>query len=199
MSHDTEIDVAINAIFSMGLIGAGTNNARLAQLFRQLASYHRDPNALFITRIAQGLTHLGKGTQTLNPFTTEGKILSKTTLASLLTVAIAFSDPNFILEHHYFLFFLNSAARPRVLVTVDEDLNELPVTVRVGKAVDVVGQAGKPKTITGWVTQTTPVLLGYGEKAELEENSEYIALSSFLDGIVILKKNPDYVEPDKST
>lgn len=199
MSHDQELDVAINAIFAMGLIGAGTNNARLAQLFRQLASYHRDPNALFTTRIAQGLTHLGKGTQTLNPFTTEGRILSKTTLASLLTVAIAFADPTFILDHHYFLFFLNSASKPRVLVTVDEELNELPVTVRVGKAVDVVGQAGKPKTITGWVTQTTPVLLGYGEKAELEENSEYVALSSFLDGIVILKKNPDYVEAEKSS
>ena len=29
-SHDTDIDVAINAIFAMGLVGAGTNNARLA-------------------------------------------------------------------------------------------------------------------------------------------------------------------------
>ena len=197
MSHDQDIDVAINAIFAMGLIGTGTNNARLAQLFRQLAAYHRDGNALFATRIAQGLTHLGKGTLTLNPFTTEGRILSKVTLASLLTVTVAFVDPSFILEHHYLLYFLCSAARPRVLVTVDEELNELPVTVRVGKAVDVVGQAGNPKTITGWVTQTTPVLLGYGEKAELEENSEYVALSSFLDGIVILKKNPDYIEDEK--
>lgn len=197
MSHDTDLDVAINAIYSMGLIGSGTNNARLAQLFRQLASYHREPNALFATRIAQGLTHLGKGTLTLNPFTTEGRILSKVTLASLLTVAVGFLEPNFILEHHYLLFFLNSAARPRMLITVDEDLNEIQVTVRVGKAVDIVGQAGNPKTITGWVTQTTPVLLGHGEKAELEENSEYIALSSFLDGIVILRKNPDYIEPEK--
>lgn len=197
MSHDQDTDVAINAIFSMGLIGTGTNNARLGQLFRQLASYHSDANALFTTRISQGLTHLGKGTLTLNPFNTENRVLSKVTLASLLTVAVGFLEPKFIMEHHYLLFFLNAAARPRVLITVDEDLNELPVTVRVGKAVDVVGQAGNPKTITGWVTQTTPVLLGYGEKAELEENSEYIAMSSFLDGIVILKKNPDYVEDEK--
>lgn len=197
MSHDTDINVAINAIFAMGLIGAGTNNARLAQLFRQLASYHSDANALFTTRISQGLVHLGKGTLTLNPFNTEGKILSKVTLASLLTISIAFLDPKFAIDNHAFLFFLNSAAKPRMLITVDEELNEIPVTVRVGKAVDIVGQAGKPKTITGWVTQTTPVLLGYGEKAELEENSEYIALSSFLEGIVILKKNPDYIETEK--
>lgn len=35
------------------------------------------------------------------------------------------------------------------------------------QAVDVVGQAGKPKTITGFQTHTTPVLLAYGERAEL--------------------------------
>ena len=31
----------------------------------------------------------------------------------------------------------------------------------------MVGQAGKPKTITGFQTHTTPVLLAYGERAEL--------------------------------
>ncbi len=35
------------------------------------------------------------------------------------------------------------------------------------QAVDVVGQAGKPKAITGFQTHTTPVLLAYGERAEL--------------------------------
>jgi len=30
-----------------------------------------------------------------------------------------------------------------------------------------VGQAGKPKAITGFQTHTTPVLLAYGERAEL--------------------------------
>jgi len=36
-----------------------------------------------------------------------------------------------------------------MLVTFNEELEPLPVSVRVGQAVDVVGQAGKPKTITG--------------------------------------------------
>lgn len=39
---------------------------------------------------------------------------------------------------------------PRFLITLDEELNPLPVSVRVGKAVDVVGQAGKPRTISGF-------------------------------------------------
>lgn len=197
-SHDADIDVAINSIFAMGVVGAGTNNARLSQLFRQLASYYaRHQNALFVSRISQGLLHLGKGTLSLNPFNTDRQILSKVHLASLLTTCVLFLDPSdFVLnDSHYLLYYLNAGIHPRMLVTVDEDLNPIKVNVRVGQAVDTVGQAGKPKTITGWVTQETPVLLGHGERAELE-NDEYISLASALEGIVILKKNPDFMDVD---
>jgi len=78
---------------------------------------------------------------------------------------------------------------PRMLMTFDEDLKPLPVSVRVGQAVDVVGQAGKPKTITGFQTHTTPVLLAAGERAELASD-EYTPLSNLLEGFVILKKKP---------
>jgi 26S proteasome regulatory subunit N1 len=54
-----------------------------------------------------------------------------------------------------------------MLMTFDEDLNPIEVSVRVGQAVDTVGQAGKPKTITGFQTHTTPVLISFGERAEL--------------------------------
>lgn len=50
---------------------------------------------------------------------------------------------------------------------VDEELNPLPVNVRVGQAVETVGQAGKPKTITGFQTHTTPILLGVRDRAEV--------------------------------
>lgn len=56
---------------------------------------------------------------------------------------------------------------PRFLITFDESVENLPVTVRVGQAVDVVGQAGRPKTITGFQTHSTPVLLAHSERAEL--------------------------------
>ncbi|KAL4750307.1 hypothetical protein BDW72DRAFT_204058 [Aspergillus terricola var. indicus] len=195
-SHDNDNDVAINAIFAMGLCGAGTKNSRLAQLLRQLASYyHRDQNSLFMVRIAQGLLHMGKGTMTLNPFHTDRQVLSRVSAAGLLTVLVSLIDAKqFILaEHHYLLYFLITAMYPRFLVTLDEDLQPLPVNVRVGQAVDVVGQAGRPKTITGWQTQSTPVLLSYGERAELEDE-KYIPLSSTLEGLVILRKNPNWEE-----
>ena len=189
-SHDNDNDVAINAIFAMGLLGAGTNNARLAQLLRQLASYyHRDANALFMVRIAQGLLHMGKGTMSVNPFHTDRQVLSRVAAAGLLTVLVALIDSKqFILgESHYMLYFLVTAIHPRFLVTLDEDLKPLTVNVRVGQAVDVVGQAGRPKTITGWQTQSTPVLLAYGDRAELEDE-QYIPLSNTLEGLVILRK-----------
>lgn len=68
---------------------------------------------------------------------------------------------------HYLLYSLCTAMFPRMLMTFDEDLKPLAVPVRVGQAVDVVGQAGKPKTITGFQTHTTPVLLGHLDRAEL--------------------------------
>lgn len=189
-SHDNDNEVAINAIFAMGLLGAGTNNARLAQLLRQLASYyHRDQESLFMVRIAQGLLHMGKGTLSVSPFHTDRQVLSNVATAGLLAVLVAMIDAKQFItsKSHYLLYWIVTAMHPRMLVTLDEDLKPLTVNVRVGQAVDVVGQAGRPKTITGWQTQSTPVLLGYGERAELEDD-QYISLSSTLEGLVILRK-----------
>lgn len=60
------------------------------------------------------------------------------------------------------------------------------------QAVDVIGKAGTPKTIAGSHTHTTPVLLSFGERAELATD-EYIPLSPVMEGFVILKKNEDSV------
>lgn len=142
-----------------------------------------------MVRIAQGLLHMGKGTLSINPFHTDRQILSRVSAAGLLAVLVAMIDATkFVtLDSHYLLYFIVTAMHPRFLVTLDEDLKPLKVNVRVGQAVDVVGQAGRPKTITGWQTQSTPVVLGYGERAELEDE-EYISLNSTLEGLVILKK-----------
>jgi len=194
-SHDADHEVSYNSIFAMGIVGAGTNNARLAAMLRQLAVYHgKDTNNLFMVRLAQGLTHLGKGTMTLNPYHSDRMLLCRVSLAGLLTVLVSFFDvkQTIVGKYHYLLYFIALAIQPRMLVTFDEALRPLPVPVRVGQAVDVVGQAGKPKTITGFQTHTTPVLLAYGERAELA-TEEYITLTPVLEGFVILQKNPNYV------
>jgi len=85
LSHDADPVVAQSAIFALGMIGAGTNNSRIAGLLRQLATYYqRDANHLFVVRLAQGLLHLGKGTMTLQPFHSDRFLLDHTALAGLL-------------------------------------------------------------------------------------------------------------------
>ena len=80
---------------------------------------------------------------------------------------------------------------PRFLFTVDINLNLIPVSVRVGQAVETVGQAGNPNTITGFQTHTTPVLRGVDDRAELA-SEELCSKSHILEGVVI-------VEPEQST
>jgi 26S proteasome regulatory subunit N1 len=108
------------------------------------------------------------------------------------------------------LYFLVPAMYPRFLITLDEDLEPKPVTVRVGtvslrkhvsffiliptfQAVDVVGQAGKPRTISGFQTYQTPVRLATTERGELA-TEEYIPFASVLEGFVLLQKNPGWEE-----
>ena len=60
-----------------GIVGGGTNNARLAGLLRGLGSYYyKEPTMLFLVRIAQGLVHMGKGLFTLNPYHTDNQLAS---------------------------------------------------------------------------------------------------------------------------
>ena len=71
----------------------GTNNARLAQMLRQLAVYHsKDANNLFCVRLAQGLCHLGKGTLTVCPYHSDRQILSPVACAGILSVLIGCLD-----------------------------------------------------------------------------------------------------------
>ena len=60
-----------------GLIGAGTNNARLAGMLRGLSSYYyKEPTLLFLVRAAQGLVHMGKGLLSLAPKHSNANLIS---------------------------------------------------------------------------------------------------------------------------
>jgi 26S proteasome regulatory subunit N1 len=74
-------------------------------MLRQLAVYHgKDMNNLFMVRLAQGLTHLGKGTMTLNPYHSDRMLLCRVSLAGLLTVLVSFFD---VKQSKYFEIFIN--------------------------------------------------------------------------------------------
>lgn len=71
-----------------------------------------------------------------------------------------------------------------------------PVTtsVRVGTAVETVGAAGRPKSITGFQTHTTPVLMGVKDRCELGDDA-YVPLTTVLEGVVVVKPNPEAGKP----
>ncbi|KAG4302809.1 hypothetical protein PCK1_000969 [Pneumocystis canis] len=75
------------------------------------------------------------------------------------------------------------AVHPRMLLTIDESGNFQKTVVRQGTAVDIVGQIGRPKTITGFQTLETPTLLQHSDRAELATD-EYISLTPTLEWIL---------------
>jgi len=168
-------------VLSLGVLGAGTNNSRIAGVLRNLSGYYaKEPNHLFLTRIAQGLLHMGKGLMTLDPFSSDRFVMSKVAAAGLVALMHSALDSknserqfhfHFLLlsrvsnrqklsfffadqrsfcsaimgssKRHYLLFSLVVSVRPRMLICVDEELIPIPVKVRVGNGVDIVGMAGK--------------------------------------------------------
>ncbi|KAF4662155.1 26S proteasome non-ATPase regulatory subunit 2 [Perkinsus olseni] len=202
LSHDADNEVAECAILSMGIVGAGTNNSRLAGLLRQLAAYYANsPNALYATRIAQGMLYCGKGLVSLSPLHSDRYLINPTSLASMLVVlfagALNIDKTLFGSQYHFMLYYLVPCIYPRMVVTLldKEDGSEpepISVPVRVGQAVDTTGIAGKQaKAITGFQTHTTPVLLSCTDRAELA-TEEYIPVTKVIEGFVIIKKNKDF-------
>jgi 26S proteasome regulatory subunit N1 len=198
LSHDPDAEMSQNAILALGVASAGTNNSRVAGLLRQLSEfYSKEAGHVFCVRIAQGFLHMGKGLMTINPFHADKMLMSGPALGGVLVLLYSCMDlKNTILDKsHFLLYYLTCAMNPRMLITVNEDIGWRPVTVRVGQAVETVGQAGKPKRITGFQTHTTPVLLGATDRAELG-TEEVISVCGVLEGVVIVKDNPDYEQPE---
>lgn len=198
-SHDSDKSVAVNAVLAMGVVAGGTNHAKVAQLLRQLTAFHaRDPDCLLAVRLAQSWVHMGKGTLSLSPIRMQRHLVSPAGLAGLLcglmglTVSPSSESADayngFVLnDHPYLFYYLLAASSPRFLVCLDENtLEAVSVPVRVGQAVDTVGQAGRPRTITGFQTHSTPVVIAYGEQAELATD-QHVSKSPILEGFVLVR------------
>merc|ERR1711937_269899 len=104
LSYDSDKGVAKSSIPALGLIGAGTNNSRVAGSLRDLATYYATAaDVLFVVRVSQGLIHLGKGMLGLSPMHSNKFLFSNG-------------------QYHYFLYYLVLAMYPRMLVTLNEKL-----------------------------------------------------------------------------
>eukprot|EP00917_Polyrhabdina_sp_WS-2016_P032756 GHVP01069800.1.p1 GENE.GHVP01069800.1~~GHVP01069800.1.p1 ORF type:complete len:852 (-),score=154.83 GHVP01069800.1:349-2904(-) len=189
-SHDGDKIASLCAIFAMGIVGAGTRNAKMLQDLRSLATYYqKDCNTLAIIRVSQGLINLGKGVFSLNPCHLDGNLVSPVRFAGLFTTLVMLVSPKKMMEDSsFFLLFLSLAINPRFLVTIDNNTGEqISIPVRVGQAVDCIGQVGKPRRIAAPQTNNTPILLNMTEKAEMG-NGEYKSLCNVLEGFIIVEK-----------
>jgi len=113
---------------------------------------------------------MGKGTIGINPFYNDRQILSPSAISGLLSLLVAFTEsksckPLFIDvttkatdalcltvvldKTHWMMYWLVTAMYPQFLITVDEELQEKAITVRVGQAVNTVGLAGQRMGISG--------------------------------------------------
>jgi 26S proteasome regulatory subunit N1 len=167
LCYDSNKEVAINALFSLGLVAAGTNNSRIATTLRQLAAYYcEDTNIMMIIRIAQGLLHMGKGLLSVNPIHSNNFLLSPVGLAGVAVTIFSFTEPNLIQgKYPYLIYSLCLSINPRMVMIVDEALQPLTnVQLTVGTAVDTAGQSGNPRTLTGFQVHNAPVLLSIGER-----------------------------------
>jgi 26S proteasome regulatory subunit N1 len=191
IGHDGDLAVANNAALALGLLGAGTSSSRVIKALHNLRDFHKNDQATFmLTQIADGMVHLGQGLMTLAPTYGDSRLVHPVGLASLLTVAYSCirAEDLIVKKDPLLLFFVAPAISPRFLVTLDQNGDMIPVQVRVGTAIDVVGQAGRPRGITAFQTLDTPVILAAGQRAEFVDETEFEALSPILEGFVIVRK-----------
>ena len=188
--YDTDKSVAINAIFAMGLVSSGSNHSRVGGLLRSLAAFYSDEtNPLFVTRIAQGLLYLGKGLITLDPVHSHKLLINNVGIAGVLIAIFSFTESEeLILKKHQFLIYsLALAMKPKLVMTVDENLKPVDAQLMIGQAVDIVGQTGNPRTISGFQIHTSPAQLNAGERCELS-GDDYVTYSDVLENVVIVKE-----------
>ncbi|KAJ7796358.1 26S proteasome regulatory subunit RPN1 [Mycena olivaceomarginata] len=121
-----------------------------------------------MVRIAQGLVHMGKGMIALDPFANRS-IISLPVVAGLSAMLIALTDAkHFVLDkYRWMMYFFVTAMYPRFLITVDEQLNSMPVTMCIGQALDVVapGATERMELVTKEFIPFGHVLEGFVKRA----------------------------------
>lgn len=140
------------------------------------------------------MVNAGKGVVTACPFYSDGFLYSKVSMAGLFIMANAMLDTEKILieKFHFTIYYLVCSIYPRMAFTLNENLDNFPIDVRVGQAIDTVTLVGNPRSITGFQTHKSPVILQYGERAELAEEEWMLASNTVLENFVIVKKNPEF-------
>ena len=154
-----------------------------------LGNFEDDANPLFMIRISQGLLYMGKGLLTLDPLYSHKLLINKKSIAGILITLFSFTETEALIcdKHQFLLYSLALAMKPKFVMTVDENLKPKDVQLMVGQAVDIVGQTGNPRTISGFQIHTSPAIINSGERCEIN-GEDFVPYSDVMEGVVIVKE-----------
>ncbi|MES1901891.1 MAG: 26S proteasome non-ATPase regulatory subunit 2 [Paramarteilia canceri] len=192
-THDSVNAVSISAMIALGLVSAGTNNAKYSQTiksFKATSAAQKDSVISSILNLSLGLCYMGKGALSITPLRHDGRVINLTALSSLICFSVLslHSDEYFHGKQNYMWHILAPAISSKFFTTVDENLEPLSAPVRIGQPLDTIGQAGKPRRVTGFRTHKTPVAVAGDERVDLA-TEDFLPMSMFMEGTVIMKKN----------
>lgn len=142
LAHNEDKEIALRSLLGLGLIAAGSNNSRVAGLLKNLGIYYEEESDFcFIIRIALGFLYMGKGTITLNQYFSNGFLFNKTGFAGIFILLHCMMNMEeiFIKDKHYMVFYASLGFYPKFLFTLDENLENIPISIRVGQGIDTVG------------------------------------------------------------
>lgn len=178
-----ETNCVMSTILSLGLIGAGTLNSRIAKVLdQQYSYYYKDSKILATLKIAQGLVSLGKGLLSISPLYFDRTTLISKNLIGLFSTVFMFLDSSVspLVSSHTYMFFLLCQACSQKYVTCPEK-----ISIRVGLPVNTVGVVGEPKRLSSVQTHMSPVVLNERVRAETDEP----VCTSYIEDVLVLKKN----------
>eukprot|EP00768_Dysnectes_brevis_P002752 gnl/Dysnectes_brevis/2025_a2335_1736.p1 GENE.gnl/Dysnectes_brevis/2025_a2335_1736~~gnl/Dysnectes_brevis/2025_a2335_1736.p1 ORF type:complete len:1034 (-),score=319.11 gnl/Dysnectes_brevis/2025_a2335_1736:152-3253(-) len=189
-AHSQDESQSFNAIMGLGLVGAGTNNSRVASRLRSLLSYHSTSEIhIFAIKVALGFLHMGKGTATIQVVHSGGRVISNARLAPIAAILLFMAPTCRVISRPksaLLLLLVANAIRPRFCHSVDSAGRPLKAKVRVGNSVDTVGLAGQPPSrLTGFQSHTTPVLLSSNEAVELATD-DFVCPTDVMEDVVVL-------------
>lgn len=176
-------DTVVRNILCLGIVGAGTNSARIADILTAHTKHSiRCQKTGIACAMALALLRLGKGTLSLHPYTYH--ILNPRMLSGLAALMTLMSDDNVLFNYPFLWYVLTPAINSKVVIAVDTDLNPVNVNVKVGNPVEIVGMTGEQKRLSGVQVFQSPAVVGIGEEAEIDDE----CFTEIIEGVVVVKK-----------
>lgn len=191
LCNNPEQKVVLNSIMALGMVGAGTNNTRIAESLELQYAYNtKCLKAAPAIKISQGLLHLGKGTMTLSPFVFHKSTLVSKNFVGLLAAVFLLIDPDhspMLSKYMYLNYFFVQASSLKQVVVVDEEMKYAKTQLRIGEPVNNVGIVGRPRKIASVQTHNSPIILQENEMVELYEDERIHPLTSYIEDVVVVR------------